>query len=352
MPEVVEELGLMYSHTCNIACRHCGIESGPKNRNRMDFDFAVDVIRQAARLRPPIRTLVFTGGEPLVHRREIEALVEIAADEGLSTRIVTNGFWARDLKRGRRLLHRLRLAGLNELTFSADKFHLEFQPAAVLRNALDLAFELRLGVSVTFVHSDPEEDALDAFARLYDLPRERLARQEDYDPEIAAAALALGEPPRIWVTAGRLVAMGRAAEHPGEHLLSPLTDFGYGACHAVANKPVVYPDGTLQACCCAGGKLSTFHAGNLRRQDLASACAAMTERSHYRFINRFGPRRLYEVMTAARGSDPHESHASICDVCVRATQGVAPAVVDGVLDAWALDRLVRPACAASPKPVP
>ncbi len=139
-----------------------------------------------------------------------------------------------------------------------------------------------------------------------------------------------------------MVGMGRAAEYPEEHLLSPLEDFSRGPCREVATRPVIYPDGTLQACCCAGGKLSTFFAGNLRNQDLASACEVMTSRSHYRFINRFGPRRLFEVMAGARGLDLKQTHPSICDVCVRATQGMAPQAVDATLDAWLLERILQP----------
>src|SRR5207249_7965204 len=95
------------------ACRHCGILSSPTNRNRMTLELAERCIRQAAALSPKITTLVFTGGEPFLFVPDLERMIGLCYDLGLSTRVVTNGFWARDTARGRDILHRLRLAGID-----------------------------------------------------------------------------------------------------------------------------------------------------------------------------------------------------------------------------------------------
>ncbi|MFT4954883.1 MAG: MoaA/NifB/PqqE/SkfB family radical SAM enzyme [Brevundimonas sp.] len=337
MPNV-NELGIMYSHTCNIECRHCGINSGPKNRDRMSLELAERIIDEAALITPAIRTIVFTGGEALVHPEDIETLVERAADLDFETRIVTNGFWGKHPEKGRRLLSRLRFAGLTSLNFSADKYHLEFQPASTLRSAITIARDMGYPITVSFTHNGPE-DICDVFAELYGMDREELVR---YDPDSTTMLeeFHAQSASKILVSGGRLVGMGRAAEYPEEHYLTSLNTFSYGACQEVGQRPVIYPDGTLQACCCAGGKLSTFAAGNVHREPLAEICARLPKRTHFRFINTFGPRRLYEVMAEARGLDVTAPHPSLCDLCVKATTGSAPATVDAILEDWAAAQLL------------
>ena len=94
---------------------------------------------------------------------------------------------------------------------------------------------------------------------------------------------------KINLSFGRLIGLGRSAEYPEEHLISGLDPFDVGPCAEIVNRPVIYPDGDLQSCCCAG--VAEFTVGNLRTESLAALFARMRARSHYRFINAFGPKR-------------------------------------------------------------
>ncbi|ADZ70536.1 radical SAM protein [Polymorphum gilvum] len=337
------ELGLMYSHRCNIECRHCGIESGPRNRARMTLELARDVIQQAAELDPPATTIAFTGGEPLLYPRETEALLDLAHGLGLSTRIVTNGFWGRNRSRGLQLLYRLRFAGLDTINFSADAYHLEYLNAAILRQAIDIAEEVGFIVIVNMT-VNAAVSPVDAFSRLYGIARERLVGFDEtvFRAELRAGADLSRYDGRILVSGGRLIGLGRAALYPEEHFLSPLETFARTPCSEIVNRPVVYPDGALMACCCAGGKIAAFRVGNLHSQPLADLVEAMRRRTHFRFINDLGPRVLYEALAEMRPRAGDERpHASICDVCVAATRGRAPDEVDRLLEHWLVRRLVE-----------
>lgn len=335
------ELGLMLAHTCNIACRHCGILSSPTNRNRMEPGMAERCIREAAALSGEISTIVFTGGEPFLFAEELERLLALCFDLGLSTRVVTNGFWAANPDRARGLLHRLRLAGLDTLNFSADKFHLEFLPPSTLRRAIALAQELGFPAIVNFVVSEPG-DPVQQFCAMYGLPadRVRLFREAEFRELAVTGALPPDFFERIHLSCGRLIGLGRAAEYPDEHFHASLDSFPWGACGEVVNRPVLYPDGDLQACCCAGGKIAAFTVGNYRTASLAELITRMRERTHYRFINVFGPRQLFDVMQMATKRPPQQTYPSICDICVTATAGVAPEEVDRTLEHWIVRRLV------------
>lgn len=334
------ELGLMFTHRCPIECRHCGIESGPNNRTGMPVDLARRIIHEAAELTPRPSTMVFTGGEPMMYPAILEALLRECWSAGLSTRIVTNGFWGRDPDKARRLLHRLRLAGLDNLNFSADRYHLEFLSADVFRNAVAVTAEVGFPVIVNMVMNAPD-DPVAEFCRLYgfDPSEVRLLDEDEFDAQLAA-----GESPdtllgKINLTVGRLVGLGRAAEYPAEHFLSPLRDFASVPCYEIVNRPVIYPDGSLQACCCAGGKIASFTVGNVNDRPLATLIAQMRSRTHYRFINHFGPRRLAEVLID--DTEREGPYASICDACVAATARLPGDEVDRRIEHWLIGRLVE-----------
>lgn len=346
------ELGLMFTHRCPIACRHCGIESGPHNRTAMPLPLARRVIEEAASLDPRPSTIVFTGGEAMMYPAVLEELLALCCDLGLSTRVVTNGFWARDPAKARRLLHRLRIAGLDSLNFSADRYHLEFLPAETFRNAIAVAFDVGFLVVVNLVMNTPG-DPVAEFCRLYGIApdRVRLFDEDEFNTQLTAGALPDDVTRKINLSYGRLVALGRAAQYPGEHYHSPLADYAHVPCAEIVNRPVIYPDGAFQACCCAGGKIASFTVGNVNNRPLSALFAAMRARTHYRFINHFGPRRLAEVLCGTCPGDaaaPDAPFASICDVCVAATATLPAGEVDARLGRWLIGRFVDAAVAAPP----
>jgi hypothetical protein len=283
---------------------------------------------------PEIRKITFTGGEPLLFQPEHIELVRLASTLGLSTRIVTNGFWASDKRRGLELLSQLKDEGLRELNFSADKFHLEFMPAQTLRNALECAAELGFARIVSFV-TNADRPFLDLFAEMYELPREQLVDLRPLlEPPGCTEDLDLADD-RIYVFAGGLIGLGRAAENPHELRHFPVSVFPPSTpCSEVVNKPVIYPDGDFQACCCAGGKMSTFTVGNLHTESLVALHAKMMQRSQFRFINSHGPVELYKSIARARPTRPRQGrYTSICELCVRCTEGLSAEEVDRIVDA-------------------
>lgn len=324
------ELAMMFARTCNIACRHCGIESSPQNHDRMTLAEAQGYIVEAASMKN-FRKITFTGGEPFLFQKEHLALIELTTGLGLSTRAVTNGFWAANLEKGRDFLARLKAAGLGELNFSADRFHLEFLDAGVLRNALELCREAGYKRIISFVTNEPG-DPLDEFSRMYGVPRDQLADLRLYMTDLDKAEELKDQ--YTFIYAGGLIGLGRAAEYPAELKYAPFDFFpDLRACGEVLNKPVIYPNGDFQACCCAGGKLSTFTVGNVKRESLLDLYEKMSGHSRYRFINTYGPKELFKVIAAARPDLPRPNKfTSICELCVRATDHLTFAEIDAIVD--------------------
>lgn len=320
------ELGIMYSRRCNISCRHCGIESSPEVTDCMGMEAARRIVIEAAAI-PQFAKMTFTGGEPLLYPRQHVELIQLCTDLGLDSRIVTNGFWARNPAHGRRLLKRLRDAGLGELNFSADRFHLEFMPADVTRTALDLAGDAGFVRIVSFVTNDVSKPPLDQFAELYGIDRSLLRDLRDSLSDTSGQPKLELKP--IYIYAGGLIGLGRAAREAHELRLFAEAYFPDSlACGEIVNKPVVYPDGSFQACCCAGGKVKAFTIGNAFESSIVTLYAAMESRIGFRFINSHGPKALYRLLKAERAVPARIGFPSVCDMCVHTFEGAAAETVD------------------------
>src|SRR2546425_3885244 len=69
-------------------------------------------------------------------------MVKHAADNGYTTRFVSNGYWATSPKRARERLERLVQRGLKEANFSTGEQHARFIPPPYVRNGAIAAAEL------------------------------------------------------------------------------------------------------------------------------------------------------------------------------------------------------------------
>jgi MoaA/NifB/PqqE/SkfB family radical SAM enzyme len=300
----------------------------------MPFDEAQRLIVEAAALQD-FGKVTFTGGEPFMYPDELEQLLALCRGLGLETRVVTNGFWAKNRARGYEMLRRMQSAGLTEINFSADRYHLEFLPAQTLRHALDCAKMLGFVRIISFV-SNADRDPLDEFSDIYGIPRGDLfdLRFIGDDPTLIEE---IGKD-HILIFYGGLIGLGRALESPEELRYHPIETFPLGKpCGEIVNKPVIYPDGSFQACCCAGGKIRAFTVGNTREEDLATLYERMQSRSHFRLINTHGPRQLMHCIKAARPDLPLPStYTSICELCVKATERLTAEDVDHIADDFLL----------------
>jgi MoaA/NifB/PqqE/SkfB family radical SAM enzyme len=328
----------MFSHQCNMTCKHCGILSSPKNKARMPMEDARRYIDEAAAI-SQFKKVTFTGGEPMMFQDQHAELLARCKGHGLQTRMVTNGFWAKTVDKGMVVLSRMKQAGLTEINFSADEFHLEFGKAETLRNALECARRLDFTRIISFV-SNSAVPPLDHLSEMYGLPRDQLEDLQAYKGDYRKIPSLKHEKMFVW--AGGLIGLGRAAEYPEmlRHFPVEIFDTGNG-CDEVVNKSVIYPDGDLQACCCAGGKIKAFTVGSLHEHSLLELFKKMFSRSHYLFINSYGPKALFDEIVKARPDLPRPKKCtSICEVCVRATEGMAPEEVDRIVDAATIARML------------
>ncbi len=288
---------------CPAACAHCGVESSPINRTRLDRDLARKAVLAAARFNPPPR-LSFTGGEPFVEVQTLHELVALARDHGMSSEVVTSAAWVADETRCEATLAQLKDEGLVTLCVSYDRFHEEFIPrwkvGAVVRAGLRVG--LKVVLKTIMDPDEPEGEA--AFA--------------------ARLALTPAEIARCVINGQPLSAIGRAANFI-DTTEPVMADAAGGACAFAGRNPTLSPTGRLYPCCGpVMGKLGPaadlFVMADLQDASVDAIDEAIGSGDSDLFVallNRVGPKK---IISAALAENPTLSLTGSmnnqCDGCV------------------------------------
>lgn len=131
---VPQELTILTTSECDAHCAHCLMRSGPKRHDTLTLENIIDTV-EAAHAAGPLQTVVFAGGEPtLLGDTLLDAIAHVSG-LGILTRVVTNAGWAATPEQARAMISDLREAGLDEINYSADDFHLPWIPVDNVVNA-------------------------------------------------------------------------------------------------------------------------------------------------------------------------------------------------------------------------
>ncbi len=87
--EPLRELWIHTNNSCNLACRHCLVSSGPDGDPGLPTEKVLDVIQQARSL--GTQRFYFTGGEPFVRKDVLELIDAVLSDPEAELAILTNG---------------------------------------------------------------------------------------------------------------------------------------------------------------------------------------------------------------------------------------------------------------------
>lgn len=303
-------VGVIYTQTCPLACKHCITESSPAAKGRMRLDQARAYLPAILRFSP---TVCFTGGEPLLYYKDILRLTREAKALGLNVSVVTGAGWVRDEKTARLRMQQLADAGVSTICISWDRYHEEFAPRKCAVRLARLAVEAGLDVTV--------RSAIPASDRADDPP-------EEFD-----------ELP-IHFQSVRVIPLGRAASLPASHI-SRENDPPRGIC-SVIRSPAVGHDGTVYACCgpsLYSAKSSPLVLGNANAEPLEDIFARALENPILQVIQNLGPYGFYALLK----DDPAAQkmlrkrpagYSTICDLCVDVTndQDLLAAVMDRLQD--------------------
>lgn len=129
-----KQLTVLATSQCTAACSHCSMNSAPTRRDRLSAERMCRAISELHE-RSPLRVVIFAGGEPTLLGESLLDAIAHADSLGITTRIVTNAYWATCEEKAITKIVELRQAGLAELNISVDDFHIPYIPFANVANA-------------------------------------------------------------------------------------------------------------------------------------------------------------------------------------------------------------------------
>jgi hypothetical protein len=240
---------------------------------------------------PGIEWIGVEGGEPFAAPAQLEVILRIAKERGVSTSVLTNAYWAKDERRAREVLKKY--PKIDFLIISADEFHEEYIPLSSVVTALRAARDHveRLGVQIC---TGPIE-SID----IIKTPLQYIGRAQETDimnqPEVS-------------------------------------TQLPEAICHFLGT-PVLREDGILVACCQQDAVLSRqrnlFQLGNLIDYDAEELMARVESDIYFQTLRVFGPKKIAKMaMSNSWGWEPKAyQRGNVCELCMHLASN--PKVVDG-----------------------
>ncbi|MGD2072545.1 MAG: radical SAM protein [Candidatus Thorarchaeota archaeon] len=155
-----------------LVCPHerCGMCGLPKSVEKFEpmyvsEEFGIYVIEKLSSVNPPIKTIVFTGGEPTIHKN-LPLFIREVTNRKLEGYMNTDCSWGRILKRAKKYAETLVDAGLRHCALSVDTFHQERVPLKNVINAGKVLIEagietILLGSASTLSTKKKDDELLD-----------------------------------------------------------------------------------------------------------------------------------------------------------------------------------------------
>ncbi|MDB4303490.1 radical SAM protein [Desulfosarcina sp.] len=231
----MRNIAIQLTKGCNLRCAHCGTDSSPS----VDCSFSIKDLEllfcKIEALNGKYR-VGFTGGEPFYEEELFIKGVHLARKHKIGYGVTSNGSWAVDTEKRKRVLEFL--DDSESLGLSCDKYHQKYIPAPVvgqvLKDAVDLG--LKAAIRYTLDTTETEEDAL----KVLELSGTEYSKNVEF---------------------GELQYVGRAINLPSKNF--PVHP--NGPCGA-ASVPIICSTGDVYACCGESINLSkecSLYLGNI-----------------------------------------------------------------------------------------
>lgn len=298
-------LSILLTYRCTAACTDCGTFSGPLERTHVDLEAALSAISQARDA--GFEAVVFTGGEPMMRRRELLICLDAAREAGLVSRIVTNGYWAKNERVAAARIAELVDHGLAEINVSTGDEHVRFVNVDLVARAVGAAARAGLVVAIMVeIHS-----AGSVTASTY---REH--------PLIAALPAELASKIRIAESPWMPVDPSQPREYPPGVAVTRQNVASRSGCSSVLSSYTLQADDSLTACCGLGVRTVPELRLHARRPDntpdLAGAIAEAESDIMKLLLHYVGPEKILAWASEKNPDITWEgTYAHTCHACLR-----------------------------------
>lgn len=275
--------------TCHMRCRHCSNVDTLCDMSAIDMRIVEKYIYEMNAL--GLDTLTIVGGEPFEEFELLKQICRTAHNNGKKIGIITNGFWARTIADGEKML--AMLPGVANIVVSSDLYHLEFVSEETVRNVVDICQKHNIGVSIHAVCAN-KTDA-EKVKKIYkELSKRILVNTSALMPIGAAKTLDIDR----FVLRDRIDKFSRFCS--AGNIYVDINGNVYGCCNA----------------CLAQG--SFFFYGNILEISLGEMAEMIEKDSMFQYITKCGPRGLKGILMNQDNYDVflNREYTCECDACV------------------------------------
>lgn len=153
----IGKLAIVMTDKCSAACDMCCFGCSPQGKRTLSNELMKDVIRQASEI-DGVRSVGFTGGDPFMVYDQLLECSAYAKSLGLRSTVNTNGFWGRNEKKALEMLTALKAAGVEALSFSADRHHQQYVPIEDLKAAMRLTSAVGMKSDISIMETAHSDD--------------------------------------------------------------------------------------------------------------------------------------------------------------------------------------------------
>jgi len=283
-------LTLLVTYQCTAACSQCCFGCTPEKKGRIPQDRILSYIDQAAQF-GTVLNVVFSGGECFLLGDDLVEAVGRATAHGLSTRCVTNAYWAVTLEAAQKRLQPLVDAGLREINISTGDFHLEYVPADRVRNGAIAAYAAGLGFTM-MVETRSER----SFTKEVLLQEPVFRKIHETDPE----GMRIRE--NVWIP----MEEGCQINHDAVHFRNRDNPHLMKGCHNILRNMVITPDQDYVVCCgLTMDQIPELHIADAARKPLLDIASHADEDLLRQWIRLDGPEHIIEYL---QSKDPTLAH--------------------------------------------
>ncbi len=146
---IQRQIAFGYSTKCNVRCEHCVAVNELSKNSTMELNTAKEIIEEMAYSN--VKGISFTAGEPLLFLNDIRNLVQLCHENGIYSRVVTNGFWAKTPTHSDQMVSELMKNGLSQLRISFSRWHQKNVRRENILNAASSCQKYGLDYFISFV---------------------------------------------------------------------------------------------------------------------------------------------------------------------------------------------------------
>ncbi|MFL7890667.1 MAG: radical SAM protein [Anaerolineales bacterium] len=147
---MVTEVHILLTYNCSLRCKHCYVFSDQRAPGKISFSQVSRYLNDGRKMQG-IEWIYFGGGEPFTQYPLLLKAIQRARKLNYRVGVETNGYFARTIEAGIRMLKPLKNMGVEDLRISNDRLHYKNPRTSPANNALSAAHEL--GIPTTEVRT-------------------------------------------------------------------------------------------------------------------------------------------------------------------------------------------------------